>query len=199
MTTSSADTPISSLSLNEHQVSNAFSTVSFAVEIPQELMGLPDMNLTQNGVVGTITFLKNSAMVWIGWGSLIDSDGEKIINGNGSPRMGPMTVAMPRTRYSGMGSGGNEAPSSQLIGGDNEEEVMMGNSMAGRLAKKTGWPVFVSCSLGEMGNVRNGSGGMDELQGNAFGDNDLGSLAVHAAALAEKEAGKLILQRQKEL
>jgi hypothetical protein len=206
MTSTTADIPISSLSLNQTNHTHAFTTVNFAVEIPQELMALPDLNLTQNGVVGTITFLKNSAMVWIGWGALVDAHADadadvdvdsKRISGSGAPRMGPTSVAMPRTKYSGLSSG-DEAPCSQMIGGDNEEEVMMGNSMASRLAKKMGWPIFVSCSLGEMGNVRTGSGmGMDGLQGNAFGD--MGSLAVHAAALAEKEVGKIILQRQKEL
>jgi hypothetical protein len=209
MTTTTEDIPISSLSLN--QKSNAFSTVEFGVEIPSELISLTNPNLAQCGVVGTITILKNSAMVWIGWGSLEDTDanvdsnnienssttsGSVRISGSGTPRMGPSTVAMPRTKYGGMSSGG-EAPCSQLIGGDNEEEVMMGNNMASRLSKKVGWPIFVSCSLGDMGNLRTGGSGMEELDGNAFGD--LGSLAVHGAALAEKEVGRIILQKKAEI
>jgi len=93
-------------------------------------------------------------------------------------------------------SSGDEAPCSQLIGGANEEEIMMGNSMASRLAKKSGMPVFVSCSLSGVGNLMGvgGPGGGDGLQGNAFGDE--GSLAVHAAALAEKEVGRIILGRK---
>jgi len=199
-TTAAPTTELSSLSLNQTTNCN-LSTVNFAIEIPEGLIALPDLNLKQNGVVGTITFLKNSAMVWIGWGNLIDDDGETQSQGCGMPCMGPMVVAMPRTKYAGMSSG-DEAPCSQMIGGDNEEEVMMGNTMAMRLAKKIGWPIFVSCSLGEMGNIRSrgmSSGSMmGELQGSAF-DGDMGSLAVHAAALAEKEVGRIITERKNQL
>ena len=206
MTTSALDDPISSLSLDDpisslslDQNQSAFTIVNFAVQIPEELIALPDMNLEQNGVVGTITFLKNSAMVWVGWGALINADDEvSKCNANsscGAPRMGNLAVAMPRSKYSGLSSG-NQAPCSQMIGGDNEEEVMIGNNMASRLAKKTGLPIFVSCTLGEMSHIRSGAGasGMDESQGNFLGD--MGSLAVHAAALAEKKIGNIIMEQQ---
>ena len=157
-------------------------------------------------------------MVWVGWGILInDNDvsetstnersGENRNNtkldvrdetghGTGMPKMGPMVVAMPRTKYAGFSSG-NEAPCSQMIGGENEEEVLMGNSMASRLAKKIGCPIFVSCSLGQIGNIRSkGVGDVADLQENVFGD-DMGSLSIHAAALAEKKIGKIILERKK--
>jgi len=190
----------SNLKLNNHK--SNFSTVNFAVEIPEELISLPDLNLQSNGVVGTITFLHNSIMVWVGWGELEITTDTTADNGNGNgnattgmPVMGPTTVSMPRTAYRGLSSG-DEAPCSQLIGGTNEEEVMMGNSMASRLAKKVGLPVFVSCSLSAVGNLRSvgGPGGEDGLLGNPLGDG--GSLAIHAAALAEREVGRIILERR---
>jgi len=202
METAAPTNELSNLQINSPK--SNFVIVNFAVEIPEEIMSLPDLNLHSNGVVGTITFLKTSVMVWIGWGKL-ESDSSsattttnvntRTSNGCGMPAMGPTTVAMPRTAYQGMSSG-DESPCSQLIGGTNEEEIMMGNSMASRLAKKSGMPVFVSCSLSGVGNLRSvgGPAGGDGLEGNAFGD--VGSLAVHAAALAEKEVGRIILERK---
>jgi hypothetical protein len=203
METAAPTNELSNLQINTSASSpnkSNFVIVNFAVEIPNEIMSIPeDLNLnlhsTSNGVVGTITFLKNSVMVWIGWGKLdsdlqTQTDVSSTTTGCGMPAMGPTTVAMPRTAYQGMSSG-DEAPCSQLIGGTNEEEIMMGNSMASRLAKKSGMPVFVSCSL----SGPTGGHGL-QLQGNAFGSGDEGSLAVHAAALAEKEVGRIILGRK---
>jgi hypothetical protein len=194
--TSAPTNELSNLKLNCRNKAN-FTTVNFAVEIPSEMMSLPGLNLQSNGVVGTITFLNNSIMVWIGWGKLeASTEDAAAAKATGMPVMGPTTVAMPRTAYRGLSSG-DESPCSQLIGGTNEEEVMMGNSMASRLAKKIGLPVFVSCSLSEVGNLRSfggANGGEEGLLGNAFGD--VGSLAVHAAALAEKEVGRISLERR---
>ena len=168
-----------------------FSTHEFAVSIPEELIALPDLNLHSNGVVGQITFLKNCVMIWIGWGKLELEGNNSASSSCGTPAMGPMCVSMPRTNYQGMGS--NESAISQLIGGLNEEEVILGNHMAARLSKKIGRPVFVSSSLGDMGSLgstTNMDG--DGLAGNAFGD--VGSLAVHASALAEKAVGRILLE-----
>lgn len=178
---------LSSLSLDKCN----FSTHEFAVSIPEELIALPDLNLHSNGVVGQITFLKNCVMIWIGWGKL-ELEGSSSSKSCGTPAMGPMCVSMPRTNYQGMGS--NESAISQLIGGLNEEEVILGNHMAARLSKKIGRPVFVSSSLGDMGSLGSTTTNMDGdgLAGNAFGD--VGNLAVHAAALAEKEVGRILLE-----
>lgn len=170
-----------------------FSTHEFALSIPEELIALPDLNLHSNGVVGQITFLKNCVMIWIGWGRLELEGNNSSMTSCGTPAMGPMCVSMPRTNYQGMGS--NESAISQLIGGLNEEEVILGNHMAARLSKKIGRPVFVSSSLGDMGSLGSTTTSMDGdgLAGNSFGD--VGSLAVHAAALAEKEVGRILLEK----
>ncbi len=191
---------LSSLKIGQDVESNSanLTVIDFAVEIPQSLLSFPSQNKNQRGVVGTITFLGTSAcMVWIGWGNLDiqecsdENDGVGInssspVSSSGMPAMGPMVVAMPRTKYAGM-SGTDEAPCSQLIGGDNEEEIMMSNSMACRLTQKIGKPVFVSSSL------ENGDGN-DGLQGNAFGDMGSLELTQQASSLAEKEIGRIILE-----
>eukprot|EP01083_Nonionella_stella_P290813 989502_1 len=188
-------------------INKNMSVVNFCVEIPAALLGGDfGSGSGQRGIVGTITFLNTkSCMVWVGWGDIIDSDtdGSNTTNAScGMPPMGPMCVAMPRTKFAGM-SCADEAPCSQMIGGENEEEVSMGTSMACRLAKKVGIPVFVSCSL-ERGNGNNaasgggggagGNGAMDDLQGIV----DMGALALtqHACSLAEKEIGRIVLERQ---
>ncbi len=207
-TLTSATRALSSLKIGRDIESNSanITTINFAVELPQSLLSFTSQNQNQRGVVGTITFLGESAcMVWVGWGNLHIqgcSDGNENeketvqINSTsyGMPTMGPLVVAMPRTKYAGM-SGTDEAPCSQLIGGDNEEDIMIGNSMACRLTQKVGKPVFVSGSL-ESGN---GDGGcsttaLDGLQGNAFGDINSLELTQQACSLAEKEIGRIILE-----
>mmetsp|Transcript_20552 Transcript_20552/g.30483 ORF Transcript_20552/g.30483 Transcript_20552/m.30483 type:complete len:187 (+) Transcript_20552:133-693(+) len=95
--------------------------------------------LGDKGVLGTILLLPNAATVWIGWGSVNNVDAE--IVGTGLPhRMGPMVVAFPRTY-------GGEASCSSLVGGENEEDLVLATSMALRLTTKLGIPIYVSCAL----------------------------------------------------
>mmetsp|Transcript_22821 Transcript_22821/g.41258 ORF Transcript_22821/g.41258 Transcript_22821/m.41258 type:complete len:192 (-) Transcript_22821:119-694(-) len=162
--------------------------------LPKKMMSTEDafdsMSLTANntgrGVVGTVTLLGKSAMVWVGWGSLEESDNSADTNssspvtpgtlGKGMPLMGSLAVSMPRTRYAGLSDG--DAACTQLIGGESEEDQMMGWQMATRLSKRTGWPVFVSCSLSSVGNNNN------QLEG--------GLSSHQVAALAEKEIGRIL-------
>lgn len=100
---------------------------------------------------------------------------------------------MPRTKYSSFGSA-DETACSQLVGGQSEEEMMMGWQMAGRLSKKVGWPVFVSSSLvGSLMNNTDGSGDVGDLDGNIMGGS---MVAIRAAAYAEKEVARIILERK---
>jgi hypothetical protein len=193
-------------------------------------------------VVGTITLLPNAIMVWIGWGTRQDHheppqpqrqrqeeeeerDGalKKSKNiGTGMPVMGPLVVAMPQRHYKGAFGTSSRAmrtefsssssPSSQLIGGDQELEVMLGNSMAMRLAQKVGKPVYVSCSLSShavVGNTAPSSttctatsddNGMTinsimTQQGSLDVDMEKSALVTHAAALAERKIARLLLER----
>ena len=111
-----------------------------------------------------------------------------VLCGAGTPVMGPLVVAMPRTKFAG-GRGNNEdTPCSQLISGPSDEEMMVGWQMASRLSRRIGWPIFVSCSLGS--NVTGmESSGPDR-------DNFEGGSAQRAAAFAEREVGKILVERK---
>jgi len=60
--------------------------------------------------------------------------------------------------------------------------------MASRLSKKVGWPIFVSCSLGL---VEGGKSGGGEFDGGGSG-----VVSHRAAALVEKEVGRILLERK---
>mmetsp|Transcript_39787 Transcript_39787/g.81210 ORF Transcript_39787/g.81210 Transcript_39787/m.81210 type:complete len:205 (-) Transcript_39787:32-646(-) len=144
------------------------------------------------GVVGTVTFVGKSAMVWFGWGDtdqrpLVERDAKSSLKlGNGLPVMGCMSMSTPRSNYSGAMHDG-DPPSTQLVGGPSEEDMVLGMQMSTRLAKRTGWPVFVSCGL----NAASGEG----MEGMGAGTG--GMLGQKMAALAEREAGRIILRRRK--
>ena len=201
MSTSTPLTPeadMRSLSLNPSEsVEHNMKVIPFYVDLPETIIegdhSASPSSGSKSGVVGTVTFLNKSAMVWIGWGRVEEGGeneekGEKIgnhVSGSGIPTMGSMVASMPRVNYSGAGTKG-EAPCSQLIGSSNEEEMLLGWQIASRLSEKVGWPVFVSCSLGT--NVA----GTEGLEGPTLG----GSLAQLAAGFAEKEVRKILMKRK---
>ena len=163
------------------------------------------------GVVGTITLLAGgkSAMVWFGWGDLVPSSGEgddaaakdekedtptsKVVGSGVPPAMGPILLSYPST------ASGGEPATTQLMGGESEEDMVVGHQMSARLAQKVGMPVYVCCSIhstpapsaagGGMGMV--GAGMMESEAPTGFG----GSLGQKAAALAEREVGRILLER----
>jgi len=146
-------------------------------------------------VVGTITMMKQSAIIWFGWGKIQpggngdkkESEATTNIVGKGVPSMGPLVVAMPRTNYKGAFSSGGannnqgESSCSQLIGGDSEDQLI-GWQMASRLSQRVGHPVFVSCSL------TTSMTGMESLATGL----DRNSLCSRTAALTEREIGRLL-------
>mmetsp|Transcript_10439 Transcript_10439/g.30678 ORF Transcript_10439/g.30678 Transcript_10439/m.30678 type:complete len:253 (-) Transcript_10439:729-1487(-) len=153
------------------------------------------------GVVGTVTFLgKNSAMVWFGWGDLIEENGDtgggegcrktvtnNVALGAGLPVMGPLSMATPRNKYSGAFSE-KESPSTQLVAASSDEDMVASLQIASRLSSRVGWPVLVSCSL------HSDVAGMEGM-----GAGRGGSLSQRAAALAEREACRILIRRRKEL
>lgn len=177
----------------------------------------------RRGVVGTVTFFADgkSAMIWFGWGGLIRSDGAeesassnkdrdtaKVVGSGVPPSMGPMVLSMPRTSYQHSTASGSassavdELATTQLIGGESEEDMVVGQQMAARLGKKAGMPIYVCCSIhsspalaaGE-GGGGGGGGNMNMMEGGeapGFG----GSLGQRAAALAEREVGRILLERK---
>ena len=110
----------------------------------------------------------------------------------GRPIMGCVSLSTPRSKYSGALHNG-DPPSSQIVGGPSEEDMVLGMQMSSRLAKRTGWPVFVSCGL----NGLEAPGGAEGLEG--FGGGTGGLIGQRMAALAEREVGKIILKRKQDL
>lgn len=136
---------------------------------------------TEKCVVGQITFMQNTAFVWVGWG-YIGGSGSNDMQSKSMARFGPLVVAYPREYENG------QLACSQLLHSDNSEESsadidVIGLQMASRLSKKVGWPVFVACALGNAAEL-----GM--LLGGADGGTQ------RAAALAEKEICRRLTRRK---
>jgi hypothetical protein len=177
--------------------------IPFAVALSNSALqspGAPTLKnslVGDNGIVGTIILMRNSVMVWVGWGKLDvnpsdveSSDVESAFaTGNGRPPQGQCLVAMPRTGYKGaFGTGSKEAPCSQLIGSASSDDQMLAAQMASRLSTRSSMAVFVSCQLSS-------SSGNDADEWNAGIDSEV--LSHRAAAMAEKEIWR-ILQTKKE-
>jgi hypothetical protein len=131
------------------------------------------------GIVGTITMLKNSAMIWMGWGNIQQHSPQQQQQpaASGVPNMGQLVVAMPRTTYKG--AFGVDASTSQLLGGDSEDQ-MLGAQMASRLSAKLGYPMFVSCQF-YTAEPQEWMAGLDKT-----------SVTQRAAALAERKVRHLL-------
>ncbi len=100
--------------------------------------------------------------------------------------MGPMVVAMPRTKYQGAFS--SDATSgtscSQLVGGDSCDDQMILHQMASRLSHKLNMPIFVS---GDLSSHTHAVLGEELLSGL-----DPSVVAQRAAALAEREVSRIV-------
>ena len=168
---------------------------------------------SKKGVVGTITLLADgrSAMVWFGWGDLVPSSSSggdaaaseagdasssvKVVGSGAPPSMGPILLSYPPTGRSA------EPATTQLMGGESEEDMVVGHQMAARLARKVGMPVYVCSSIHSTPAPSSGGGGgsgvgmMESEAPTGFG----GSLGQKAAALAEREVGRILLERKRNL
>lgn len=142
------------------------------------------------GVVGTVTLRGQSAIVWFGWGSVErrveeicdDTNNESdntVTVGTGRPPMGSLSLSMP-TRAHG-GSSIMPTPTTQLLGGSSDEDMMLGQQMSARLVKRIGWPIFVSCSFSDFGQ-----NGVSPALAAGFDDDTM------PAAMAEKEVTKIL-------
>eukprot|EP00985_Skeletonema_marinoi_P004082 scaffold1801_cov96-Skeletonema_marinoi.AAC.4 len=142
------------------------------------------------GVVGTITLRGQSAIVWFGWGDVerreeedcdnnIRSDNSTVAVGTGRPPLGSLSVSMPPS--SRKGPSRMPTPTSQLVGGSSDEDMMLGQQMSARLAKRIGWPIFVSCSFSDFGQ-----NGVSPALAAGFDDDTM------PAAMAEKEVTRIL-------
>jgi Proteasome assembly chaperone 4 len=94
--------------------------------------------------------------------------------------MGPLIVAMPRTRYQGFEAIGDST--SKLIGCESEDDEMMARQMSSRLSQRLGIPIFVSCSFAGASPLA--CEGVDE-----------GMIRHRAAAWAEREIYRLLKEK----
>lgn len=191
---SSGLVPVESLGLNEPVI----PIVPIGISLPSSLS-----SIGENGIVGSVVIMgEKSAMVWISWGPLdtstkasLDTSQSFASFGKGTPTMGQLVVAMPRTSYKGaFAPGSKEASCSQLVGSSSSEDQMLANQMASRLSSRSGMAIYVSCQLSSTNtNARidgDGSGSINSL------GMDSEILSHRAAALAEKEVWR-ILQKQR--
>mmetsp|Transcript_24934 Transcript_24934/g.54689 ORF Transcript_24934/g.54689 Transcript_24934/m.54689 type:complete len:229 (-) Transcript_24934:469-1155(-) len=188
-------------------------TIPFAVGLPSSLTCFNN----QNGIVGSIILMgRKSAMIWVGWGLLDTSfatatsiakngDDEPSNNkndkpsssfGTGTPTMGQLVVAMPRTNYKGAFSStsSKEASCSQLVGSASSEDQMLANQMASRLSSRSGMAIYVSCQLSSSSSVV-GAGGGGALDSGSDGP-EADMLSQRAAALAEKEVWRILQEER---
>ena len=169
-------------------------------------------------VVGTITVMqRSSAFVWVGWGDGEPQDSQPPLsynNNNNSPArslstlpiMGPLVISMPRTKYYS-GSIGSDSSSSyttvdpacsQLIGGENVDDQMIGWQMASRLSSKLGWPILVACSLAATAASSNivssarGDATVVPLEESTNSTSEASLMSHKAAALGEKEIYRIL-------
>jgi hypothetical protein len=173
------------------EVSPRIQVLHFAVALPptamqgfDEPMRRAPVNFGDMGVVGTITLLNKSAMIWFGWGRIVEQR-QSDRTARGIPTMGQVVIAMPRTTYKGAFANSHESSSSQLVGGG-EEDQMIGGQMACRLSQRLGFPIIVSCCLASEGVQ------METLLSGL----DRSSVAQRAAALAEREVARLLTEHK---
>lgn len=105
------------------------------------------------------------------------------------PPMGSLSLSMPPPKPSIP----YPTPSTQLLGGSSEEDMILGQQISARLAKKIGWPIFVSCSFNGWGDD---SGGGVSDDGFSMG---LDVSPQMAAALGEKEVGRILLREKQRI
>jgi hypothetical protein len=205
-------TTTTTVSVEEVVVDNDSSTsaavyrfLPFAIRLPVSIFqGFHEPTIMKNptllttmlqdtGIVGHVTIMKKSILIWFGWGQVeeVSSQTEAATttnhdnnNNNSSlPAMGPFMVAMPRTNYTGAFAT-NEAATTKLIGGDNEDEELLCRQMASRLSTKLGIAVFCSSALNA--SIHH------SLQGMVVGGEDLSLIQHRVAALTEKKVYELL-------
>lgn len=145
---------------------------------------VPLSSIDDIGIVGMITIRSSSAVIWFGWGAIEAVGEEDVVNnvtvGNGRPPMGSLALSMPPSD-----SRQNGVSSTQLLGGMSEDDMILGHQISARLAKRIGWPIFVSCSFGGWAGDSGGS-----VEDGGFDDS---TQRQHAVVLAERELSRILL------
>jgi hypothetical protein len=152
---------------------------------------VPLSSIDDIGIVGIITIRSSSAVIWFGWGAIEAVGEQDVVNncsvGNGRPPMGSLALSMPPYN-----SRQNEVSSTQLLGGMSEDDMILGHQISARLAKRIGWPIFVSCSFGGWAGDSGGSvEGGAAIPVSSAGYDD--STQRHAIGLAEREISRILM------
>jgi hypothetical protein len=153
---------------------------------------VPLSSIDDIGIVGIITIRSSSAVIWFGWGAIEAVGEEDVVNndscsvGKGRPPMGSLALSMPPYN-----SRQNEVSSTQLLGGMSEDDMILGHQISARLAKRIGWPIFVSCSAGDSGGSVEG-GAAITVSSAGFDD----STQRHAVGLAEREISRILMHEK---
>ena len=124
------------------------------------------------------------------------------MNNTGKPPMGSLALSMPPVAQNGRQIL-HGVPTTQLLGGSSEEDMIHGAQISSRLAKRVGWPVFVSCSLSGWGDDSHGSSnsgggqeGANAMSSPAMSAGYDDSMQQHAAAMAEREVSRILLNEK---
>ncbi|KAL3826403.1 hypothetical protein ACHAXA_008611 [Cyclostephanos tholiformis] len=171
---------------------------------------VPLLEKSSFGIVGTVTVRGRSAVVWFGWGSIEeiiddddDDDGVGISSavGCGMPSMGPLSLSMPPATSSTMRRGGTSAStvsSTLLLGGTSEDDMILGRRASERLARLVGWPIYVSCSICAGGAGMSSMASSSSAAAAGYEYDDITG-QMRAAAMAEKEASRILLLERERL
>jgi hypothetical protein len=132
-------------------------------------------------IVGTVTLRGRSAVVWFGWGGIETTTCDRddyddgggvvttttttknkdgvfcIVVGNGRPPMGLLALSMPPRNVRGVDV--TAVSSTQLLSGSSDDDMILGHQVSRRLARRIGWPIFISGSLCGWGGDRGAEGG----------------------------------------
>jgi hypothetical protein len=143
------------------------------------------------GVVTTTTTTKNEDGVF------------SIVVGNGRPPMGPLVLSMLPRNVRGVVA--TAVSSTQLLGELSGDDMILGHQVSARLARRVSWPIFISFSLcgwgGDQGAEGGGGGGVaasSSMSPAASAGYDEIS-QCRAAALAEREASRILLREKERL
>jgi hypothetical protein len=177
------------------EVPPRIQVIHFSVELPPSALQGPDEPVSKMptpvdnvGVVGTITVLNKSAVIWYGWGRVVPAattTDKSSLSANGVPVMGQVVMAMPRTKYSGAFSDSQESSCTQLVGGI-DNDCLNANAMASRLSQKVGYPIVVTGGLSSE----------SEIMQSLLAGVDHATAAQRATATAEREIGRILLEHK---
>jgi hypothetical protein len=147
--------------------------------------------------------------------------------GTGAPTMGPLVLAMPRTKYQGMEKTRREPACSSLIGSSDDDQLLA-YQMASRLSLQLGMAILVSCQLSttspslvssllllsslsissstknnknDNNNNNDNKNDMDSTSWTSGVDSSADGMMMishQAAALAEKEIRTILVQQQQQ-